>query len=73
MGEVIYVDFRNEWDADDLENFLFEELEMDEEPLCIEIVDEITGDVFFYYEEDMSPDPTDFNSFKALSRMIDEM
>lgn len=76
MGEVIYIDFRNEWDADYIEE-LFHEMDcvedVDEDPFAIEILDESSGDTYLYFEEDMVSDIMETDSVKALSKMIDEL
>jgi hypothetical protein len=58
MGKVIFVDFST--------------ISLDDE-FYIEIVDSESGDSYFYFEHDMIPEPTETESFHALSQMIDEL
>ena len=55
MGEVIYVDFRNEWTGDYLDEILHHKDYGDDidDAFHIEIVDDISGDIYLYFEEDM--------------------
>ena len=59
MGKVIFVDFYKA------------PINLDDE-IYIEITDAESGDSYFYFEDDMIPEPTETESFIALSAMIDE-
>lgn len=73
MGEVIYIDFRNEWTAEDIADMLYHMDQGEDEDPVIEILDEESGDTYLYFEEDMVPDIMETDSVKALSKMIDEL
>lgn len=59
MGKVIHI------------NFNPTPISLDEE-IYIEIFDSKSGDTYFYFEDDMIPEPTETESFKALSALVDE-
>jgi hypothetical protein len=65
VGEVVHIDFRNEMIFND---FIFDESKHDE--VVVEITDVESGDIYFYYEEDMILAATETESFKELSDMI---
>ena len=73
MGKVIYVDFRREWQHDCYADDDVDTIDLTSEPLQLEILDEVSGDLYLYFEEDMIPeDPIEWESFADLTEMIDE-